>query len=197
MKMKVEFSPFVEKLEGEVVNGHLSNAQKCFSDVLDKSHCCCHFQFSLTANLFICWCPVQWSTKTELFHHLLLLHVNPMWLSRPKNWTRLSQIWLLLDLILSWVLFRHNNSSCADTPQEFDEQQRTHITYTTPSHYLCVYAYPLPTDAGELAWPARSWYHTPACQRGRPSLQAFLTFFFLTGCQLIISACLPGAVLST
>ena len=35
MKMKVDILPFVEELEGEVVNGHLSNAQKCFSDVLD------------------------------------------------------------------------------------------------------------------------------------------------------------------
>ena len=70
--------------------------------------------------------------------------------------------------ILGWVLLRHT-SSCEETAY-------SHSTH--PSHYLSVYAHPLPTDAGELAWPARSWYHTPACQRGRSSSQAFLTFFF-------------------
>ena len=221
MKMKVDILPFVEELEGEVVNGHLSNAQKCFSDVLDKSHRCCHFKFFLTANVFFCWCLLIHSalvfppTCHTMFNENWV--VSPPSVSAacnsnvtPRNWTRLPQSWLLLDLILGWVLFRHTNSSCADTPHEFDEQQRTHITCTTPSNYLSVYAQVAPhtpftpaymhtpypqTPANWPDRPAADIIHLPAREEG--PLCRLSPHFFSTGCQLILSASLPGAVLST
>ena len=132
MKMKVDILPFVEELEGEVVNGHLSNAQKCFSDVLDKSHRCCHFKFFLTANVFFCWCLLIHSAL--VFPPTCHTMFNENWVVSPpsasaacnsnvtpRNWTRLPQSWLLLDLILGWVLsyMQKAGDTCDISPQFF------------------------------------------------------------------------------
>ena len=221
MKMKVDILPFVEELEGEVVNGHLSNAQKCFSDVLDKAHRCCHFKFFLTANVFFCWCLLIHSalvfppTCHTMFNENRV--VSPPSVSAacnsnvtPRNWTRLPRptilvavrfnTWLspfqthqlLLCRYTSWVwwaaAYSHNMHHPLQLPQRICTGCTTHSDYfSVYAHTLpllqricthLTYVHSLPTDAGELAWPARSWYHTPACQRGRSSLQAFPTFFF-------------------
>ena len=48
------YAPFVEELEGEVVDGNLPDAEQCFRDVLDQPNGCRHFLISF-ATLWVFW----------------------------------------------------------------------------------------------------------------------------------------------
>ena len=102
---------------------------------------------------------MQCSTKIELFHHLLLLlHATPMWLSRPRNWTRLKQFWVLLV---------YSVESFWGTPPPV-KKQRTHIAHT-PSHYLSVYAKVAPHTLTTAAYMHTPFPQTPANWPDRPA----------------------------